>query len=162
MRLNNILFVVALASLAGTFVAHSTFTDKYTGGSHEVDKATKEAVLKSLDQYMDAFNAHDLPGWEATYHFPHYRLASGKMSVLDKPGLRDSATVFGALHRSGWHHSKWEHRNIVHASQDKVHVDTQFARFDDKGDKIGIYESLYILTRENGHWGVKMRSSYAE
>ena len=84
------------------------------------------------------------------------------MSVLEKPGTRDSTTVFAALQKAGWHHSKWEHRNIVQASTDNVHVDTQFSRFNTNGKKIGVYESLYILTKENGHWGVKMRSSYAE
>jgi hypothetical protein len=111
---------------------------------------------------MDTFNKKDLKAWESTYHFPHYRLASGEMSLLEKPGLRDSLRVFGALQKAGWHHSKWEHRNIVQASDNKVHVDTQFSRFRADGTKIGVYESLYIVTKENDRWGVKMRSSYAE
>lgn len=157
--------IVALASVAGVLAGHTSLVSKGTDGehgSHLPDAATKAAVFKSLDDYMSTFNAHDLSGWEATYHFPHYRLANGKMSVLEKAGLRDSAAVFAALERTGWHHSKWEHRNIVQASPDKVHVDTQFSRFDAKGNKIGVYESLYILTKENNRWGVKMRSSYAE
>jgi hypothetical protein len=131
-------------------------------GSHTLDDKTKATVIKALDDYMNNFNAKDLKGWEATYQFPHYRLASGQMSVLERAGLRDSAQVFGTLQKAGWHHSRWEHRNIVQASADKVHVDTQFSRFRADGSKIGNYESLYVLTRENGRWGVKLRSSYAE
>ena len=165
MRLAQTISAIALASFAGILVGHTSLTLKGKDddkGNHQPDAATKAAVFKSLDDYMNTFNAHDLAGWETTYHFPHYRLASGEMSVLEKPGLRDSAAVFGALERTGWHHSQWEHRNIVHASSDKVHVDTQFSRFDAKGKKIGVYESLYILTKENNKWAVKMRSSYAE
>lgn len=84
------------------------------------------------------------------------------MSVLEKPGLRDSLKVFGALQNVGWHHSKWEHRNIIQASDTKVHVDTQFSRYKADGTKLGVYELLYIVTRENGRWGIKLRSSYAE
>ena len=131
-------------------------------GSHELDSKIKAEVLKVLDDYMETFNAKDLDAWESTYHFPHYRLASGEMSLLAKPGLRDSAKVFGALQKAGWHQSKWEHRNIVQASDNKVHVDTQFSRYRLDGTKIGVYESLYIVTKENDRWGVKMRSSYAE
>jgi hypothetical protein len=165
MRLAHTIFTIALVSVAGILAGPTSLAlidkdDEH--GTHQPDAATKAAVFKSLDDYMTTFNAHDLAGWEATYHFPHYRLASGKMSVLEKAGLRDSVAVFGALERTGWHHSKWEHRNIVHASSDKVHVDTQFSRFDAKGNKLGVYESLYILTKENGRWAVKMRSSYAE
>ncbi|MGC3946242.1 MAG: hypothetical protein QM762_17285 [Chryseolinea sp.] len=165
MRLSHCLFLIALASIAGAFIGSVSLTRKYVSGdhgTHQADLATKAAIMKSLDDYMDNFNAHDLAGWEETYHFPHFRLASGKMSVLEKAGTRDSAVVFGALHRTGWHHSRWEHRNIIHVSPDKVHVDTQFSRFNSRGQKLGVYESLYILTKENGHWGVKMRSSYAE
>jgi hypothetical protein len=131
-------------------------------GSHTLDDKTKAAVIKALDDYMNTFNAKDLKGWEATYQFPHFRLASGQMSVLERAGLRDSLHVFGTLQKAGWHHSRWEHRNIVQASADKVHVDTQFSRFRADGSKIGNYESLYVLTKENGRWGVKLRSSYAE
>ncbi|HEY9048061.1 MAG TPA: hypothetical protein VIN08_19275 [Ohtaekwangia sp.] len=131
-------------------------------GSHDIDPAVKAEVLQVLDEYMATFNANDLAAWEKTYHFPHYRLASGNMSVLDKAGLRDPAKVFTPLKQAGWHHSVWDHRNIVQASDTKVHVDTQFSRYKEDGTKIGTYESLYIVTKENGRWGVKLRSSYAE
>jgi hypothetical protein len=84
------------------------------------------------------------------------------MSVLDHAGLRDSTTVFGSLQKGGWHHSVWDHRNIIQASDDKVHVDTRFSRYKADGTKLGEYESLYVLTLENNRWGVKLRSSYAE
>jgi len=131
-------------------------------GSHDTDAKTRQLVMKVLDDYMTTFNAHDLKGWEGTYQFPHHRLASGKLTTLERAGLRDSTKAFAALEKSGWHHSKWDHRNIIQASGDKIHVDTQFSRYRADGSKIGSYESLYILTLENGRWGVKMRSSYAE
>ncbi|WP_419698722.1 hypothetical protein [Mucilaginibacter sp. NFX135] len=111
---------------------------------------------------MATFNAKNLAGWERTYQFPHYRLASGKMSVLEKAGLRDPAKVFGELQKTGWDHSQWDHRNIIQASANKVHVDTEFSRYRADGSLIGHFESLYILTKEDGRWGIKFRSSYAE
>ncbi|WP_143164988.1 hypothetical protein [Chryseolinea serpens] len=131
-------------------------------GSHEIDAKVKAEVYKVLDDYMNTFNAKNLKAWEATYQFPHHRLASGKMNVLENAGLRDSASVFVPLQKGGWDHSAWDHRNIVQASDTKVHVDTRFSRYKADGSKLGVYESLYILTKENGRWGVKMRSSYAE
>ncbi len=59
-------------------------------GSHKIDPEIRRAVLQVLDEYMTTFNAKDLNAWERTYQFPHYRLASGKMSVLEKAGLRNS------------------------------------------------------------------------
>jgi len=42
-----------------------------------------------------------------------------------------------------------------------VHVDTKFTRCRADGSVISSYESLYILTKEEGRWGVKLRSSFA-
>jgi hypothetical protein len=118
-------------------------------------------AMKLLDDYMSAWNRKDLAAWERTFHFPHYRLASGRMNVLDRPGMQDASRVWAAA-GSDWHHSKWDRRRIIHASGDKVHVDTKFSRYRADGSKIGSFESLYILTREDGRWGVKLRSSYAQ
>jgi len=148
-----------LAGLLQPILAQTASTEN---GAHSIDPRISGAVFQVLDEYMATFNAKDLAGWEATYQFPHYRLAGGKMSVLERAGLRDSAQVFGALQKAGWHHSVWDHHNIVQASADKVHVDTRFSRYRADGSLIGHYESLYILTKENGRWGVKFRSSYAE
>jgi hypothetical protein len=117
-------------------------------------------VMRLLDDYMNAWNRKDLVAWERTFHFPHYRLASGKMTVLDRPGLQDATRVWGSA-GSDWHHSRWDRRRIIHSSPDKVHVDTKFTRCRADGSVISSFESLYILTKEDGRWGVKMRSSFA-
>lgn len=124
------------------------------------DPEVEASVMKVLDEYMVAWNKKDLEAWERTFHFPHYRLASGKMSVLERPGQQDAARLWQAI--TDWHHSKWDRRRIIHASADKVHVDTKFTRYRADGSRIGSYESLYILTKEDGRWGVKLRSSFAQ
>lgn len=124
-----------------------------------MDSQVEAAVLKLLDEYMSAWNRTDLAAWEGTFHFPHYRLASGKMTVLDRPGVQDTPKIWAAP--SDWHHSGWDRRRIVHSSGEKVHVDTRFTRYRDDGSKIASYDSLYIVTKEDGRWGVKMRSSFA-
>jgi hypothetical protein len=118
-------------------------------------------VMKLLDDYMSAWNRKDMIEWERTFHFPHYRLASGKMTVLERPGLQKPA-LWATMANDGWHHSKWDHRRIIHTSDNKVHVDAKFTRYRADGTKLGSYESLYIMTKENGQWGVKMRSSFAQ
>ncbi|MBE9462790.1 hypothetical protein ACFP1I_30200 [Dyadobacter subterraneus] len=142
------------------FMTMNAFAQK--DGTHTLPEKEKAEINKVLDDYIKTFSAKDLKGWEGTYQFPHYRLASGKMNVLEKAGLRDSAAVFGPLIKAGWDYSKWDHRNIIQASDTKVHVDTKFTRFKKDGSKIASYESLYVLTKEEGRWGVKLRSSFAE
>lgn len=117
------------------------------------------AANKVLDDFMAAFNARDVKAWDATFNFPSVRLASNSLVILNagdhQPGMFDR----GAL--AEWDHSAWERRNVIHAGSDKVHFDTRFTRYRKDGSVIGGFDSIYVVTCENGHWGVKARSSYA-
>jgi hypothetical protein len=117
-------------------------------------------LMRLLDDYMSGWNSKDLVAWERTFHFPHFRLAGGRMSVLEQPGQQDPVRVWASAGKD-WHHSKWDRRKIIHASGEKAHVDTKFTRYRADGSLIASFESLYVLTKENGKWGVKLRSSYA-
>lgn len=128
------------------------------------DDAMEKEVMAVLDAFMAAFNAQDADAEERTYHFPHYRLASGDVRVLDAPGQETQALMRATYRRFkefGWARSAWTRRKIIHLAADKAHVDTQFTRYRTDGSVIGAYDSLYILTKENGRWGIKMRSSFA-
>ena len=128
----------------------------------ELDRSAIECeVMAVLDEFMVAFNGMDMAAWEATLHFPHYRLAGAGMTVLEAPGQRDGAALEARLEATGWHHSAWDRREIVHLGSDKVHVDTRFVRYRADGSVLAAYDSLYVLTRENGRWGIKLRSSFA-
>ena len=123
----------------------------------------EQAALSVLDDFMTAFNAYDAEAWSATLHYPHFRLASGQMRI-DEGGPPAVERLRGALRRlrsSGWHRSAWDRRRIVHVGPTKVHIDTQFTRYREDGSVIATYDSLYIVTLEDGRWGVKMRSSFA-
>jgi len=117
------------------------------------------AAMKCLDDFMAAFNARDIAAWEKTFNFPSVRLASNTLVIIE-PGYHKPETfVRGAL--KDWHHSAWERREVIHAGPDKVHFDTRFTRYRADGSVIGGFDSIYVVTNENGHWGVKARSSFA-
>ena len=117
------------------------------------------AAMACLDAFMAAFNARDLPAWETTFNFPSVRLASNTMVIIEpgyhQPGMFER----GAL--SDWDHSAWDRREVIHAGADKVHIDTRFTRYRADGSVIGGFNSIYVVTCEGGHWGIKARSSFA-
>lgn len=112
-----------------------------------------------LDSFMAAFNARDLPAFEQTFNFPSVRLASNTLVIIEPGYHKPEMFERGAL--ADWHHSAWERRNVIHAGLDKVHIDTRFTRYRADGSVIGSFDSIYVVTRENGHWGIKARSSFA-
>jgi hypothetical protein len=118
-----------------------------------------DAAMKCLDDFMSAFNARDIAAWQETFNFPSVRLASNTMVIIGKDYHQSDMFGRGAL--AEWDHSAWARRQVIHAGDDKVHIDTRFVRYRKDGSVIGSFDSIYVVTREDGHWGVKARSSFA-
>jgi hypothetical protein len=125
----------------------------------EPDAAAAAAALDVLDRFMAALNARDEAALAATLHFPHYRLAGGRMRVWEGP----DGYLAGFLARAGadWHESRWDFRRVIAAGPDKVHLNVQFTRCRADGTAIGQYRSLWVVTRRDGRWAVQLRSSFA-
>lgn len=117
------------------------------------------AAMKVLDAFMTAFNARDVAAFEGTFNFPSVRLASNTLRLIQKGDHKPEMFTTGAL--TDWRHSAWERREIIHAGADKVHIDTRFTRYRADGSVIGGFDSVYVVTLQDGHWGVKIRSSFA-
>jgi hypothetical protein len=117
------------------------------------------AAQKCLDDFMAAFNARDVAAFERTFNFPSVRLASNTLVIIEPGYHKPEMFERGAL--KDWHRSAWERRNVVHAGPDKVHIDTRFTRYRADGSIIAAFDSIYVVTCEGGHWGVKARSSFA-
>jgi hypothetical protein len=125
-----------------------------------VDPVIEAAVMRVLDEFYVGLNNGDLAAQQRVMHFPHYRLANGTMTVLDQPGTKNDASDGIRRTDPDWDHSKWDRRDIIGWSSEKVHVDTQFTRYRKDDTPIASYESLYVVTKEQGRWGIKMRSSF--
>jgi hypothetical protein len=118
------------------------------------------AAMRCLDDFMAAFNARDVDALASTLNLPMVRLASEKLSILDQLGPQTRRAIEASLGED-WDHSSWDRRDIVHAGPDKVHINARFSRYRTDGSVIASYDEIDIVTRENGHWGIKCRSSFA-
>ncbi len=117
------------------------------------------AAQGRLDAFMTAFNARDIPAYEATFNFPHVRFASGRVTIINPGFHKPEMFTTGSL--ADWDHSAWARRDVIHAGADKVHIDTRFNRYRKDGSVIGGFDSVYIVTRVDGRWGIQGRSSFA-
>lgn len=123
------------------------------------NEKSEAAAMACLDAFMAAFNARDMKAFEQTFNFPSIRLASNTMRIIDK-GDQTQAT-FDHASLKDWDHSAWEKREVIHSGDDKVHLNTRFTRYRKDGSIIGGFDSIYVVTCEDGHWGIKARSSFA-
>ena len=124
-------------------------------------EGSEREALAAIDAYMDAFNARDLAGTDTALHFPHVRIASGAVHVREAPG-DGMPDLFDRLNAAtGWAYSRWDYRRAVQSGPDKVHFAVQFTRYRADDSVIGHYPSMWIVTLQDGRWGVQARSSFA-
>ena len=119
-----------------------------------------QKAMAVLDACMAGLNLGDEVAVNAACNFPHVRIAGGKVVVWQKRGdykLED----FRARAGDGWARSQWDERTPIHVGPDKVHLKVKFSRFRTDGSSLGVFETIYIVTRQDGHWGVQARSSFA-
>lgn len=113
-----------------------------------------------LDKFMAALNAHDAAAMDATMHFPHVRVAGGQVKVYESAG-RNPMDLFQKLKvEDDWLYSKWRVRDMVQFNDAKGHVALSYTRYRSDDSVIGVYESLYVLTKVNDKWGIQIRSSF--
>jgi hypothetical protein len=119
-----------------------------------------QSALGTLDAYMAGINAGNEAAVNAACNFPHVRLAGGKVVVWQKNGDYKLAD-FLARAGDGWARSQWDERTPIHVGRDKVHLKVVFSRYRADNSLIGRFETIYIVTLQNGHWGIQARSSFA-
>ena len=127
------------------------------------DPAAERAAFEVTDEFMRAFNARDMKAHFATFHFPHVRIASGRVRVFaTRAELEAHPEQYGTREiEPGWAHSRWDAREVIHAGSDKVHLAVQFTRCGADGRALNTYRAVYVITRQEGHWGIQARSSFA-
>ena len=122
----------------------------------------EQAAMQVMDNFMQAFNARDMHAWAATLHYPHVRIAAGKVTVYpDAKAFVAGRDLDEFARKTGWHHSAWDDRQIIQSSLNKVHIAVRFSRYRADGEKYASYDSLYILQKRDGRWGIVARSSFA-
>ncbi len=120
--------------------------------------ARKEA-LAAVDRYVAGLNARDTNAIRDAFNFPHLRIgAKGNLLRYEKSEDYDFGHFFRAVTIDGWHHTRWDKTEVVFATESKVHVAVDFTRYREDGSVIGHYFSLYVVTCQDGHWGIQVGS----
>jgi hypothetical protein len=126
-------------------------------------RANADAAVAVVEAYMDAFNARDEEAWADTLHYPHLRLAGGGLTSW--PSRAEYLADFDFAQfakRLGWQRSEWDSIEPIQVAKDGVVVALRATRRDAAGAALSTFHTLYLVTREQGRWGVRARSSFAE
>ncbi len=120
-------------------------------------------AVQAVEDFMAALNAGNNQALFDIMHLPHVRISGDGVAIyttredLEKNYLKEFAARAG----DSWHHTVLDSTQVIHSSENKVHVFIQFTRYDKDGGLLATHQSLWIMTRLNGHWGAQARSSFA-
>lgn len=123
----------------------------------EHDRTAVEAASASLDRFTARFNACDTMGMDAELHFPHVMLSGASRLDWIEPGQHPE-NFFVALKASGWHHTRYESKEPILASQDKVHFLVTYSRRSATGDVLSMHKNMWIVIRTDAGWKICLRS----
>lgn len=118
----------------------------------------EQAGLDAVDRFLETWNSRDVERWADSLHFPHVRPSTARMNPV-APTAEDYIANFdyqGTID-SGWDHSEWDYKHVLHVSPRKVHVAGQWSRYNAAGDVILTTPITYICTKIDGRWGIQSR-----
>ena len=125
--------------------------------------AAVAGAREAIDGFMAAFNAEDREAMQTRWlHFPHVRFHSGKVTVMETPADFTASVWERTGEAKGWARTAFDYAEPIDAGPSKVHFRVQFTRFRADGSPMGSYKSLWIVTLQNGRWGIQGRSSWAD
>ena len=116
------------------------------------------AASACLDRFTERFNACDSAGMDGELHFPHIMLSGAERLEWLEPG-QHPANFFDALKATGWNHTRYEAKEPVLVSQDKVHFVVTYSRRNAEDKVLSTHRNLWIVTRrDDERWGIALRS----
>ena len=116
--------------------------------------------LAAVDRFIDTWNSRDPEAWAATLNYPHVRPGPfGPLLVAQDAEEYISRVDFSRVIASGWDHSEWDYKHVLHISPRKIHVVGQWGRYNKEGERILTNPVTYIVTLVDGKWGVQSRFS---
>ena len=115
------------------------------------------AAIACVEAFTERFNAGDAAGMDALLHFPHVILDGARLIVWKTPGQLPQG-YFDGLAAAGWRRSTYHDKRVVLSSPNKVHLLVDYSRDGEGGAVLSRQANLWIVTFEDGRWGVKQRS----
>ena len=122
----------------------------------------KSGGEKAVHEFIDAFNAQNHQALAGALNYPHIRIAGGRYVTVDSSQQFAELSAEGEarLTAEGWHHTLIRSMEVVHKGDEKEHIALTIDRCRENGEVYNSFDTLWIVTLQDGHWGIQFRSSF--
>jgi len=119
---------------------------------------SEEQAKKAVEDYIEAFNAQDLTAMLDCLNFPFSWIVNNLVRPVQEAS--DFVSPTESLIKEGWHHTVLDWVEPVQVWEKKAHFKVSYSRFKADGTKYLTHEALWIVTTDDGHWGIQCMSLY--
>ncbi len=125
------------------------------------EESAKRGV-EAVEAFIRTFNAQDHERHAETLNYPHIRLANGVFTTIDSAETFIASCRRGEsrLREEGWHHTVVASLEVLHAGTDKAHIAIRNDRCHADRTVYHSFDTFWIATLQDGHWGIQFRSSF--
>ena len=117
--------------------------------------------IQVIKDYIKAFNERNSLKMADLFNFPHVRFANDSVSVITKSEyLENQDKVTKLLMNENWDHTEIKDIQHIQSNDTKAHFIIHFLRLDKNNKVIHDFETFWIITNFNSHWGIQFRSSF--
>mgnify|MGYP001381815773 CR=1 FL=1 len=122
----------------------------------------KEAIETAILWNEEGFNKRDRKISVDLMHFPHVRLWNNQFSIFnsEEEFLKGFDQQTQKLEQEGWTHTVTKDIKSVQSDESKVHLLLLQSRRNKDDIEIENFQTLWIMTKIDGKWGIKFRSSF--
>jgi len=124
----------------------------------------ESTAIEVNEKQLEVWNSLDADKAASLNNYTFVRFNSGQLQMIETHEIyRDVLEKFTIPNTlaTEWDHTSWDELEVIQSSQTKVHVAGRFSRFDKGGNRYLTGETLRIVTMQEGHWGIKIRSTYS-
>ena len=127
-----------------------------------MNNSEKEAIETALLWHGEGFNKRDRKILVDLMHFPHVRLWNNQFSIFnsEEEFLKGFDLQTQKLDQEGWTHTVTKDIQAVQSDESKVHLLLLQSRRNKDDIEIENFQTLWIMTKIDGKWGIKFRSSF--
>ena len=130
----------------------------YISAAGMKESEIEAAARRPIDDFFAALNARDIEGSRKAMHYPHVQITGNEVSILDNP---ESFQIdFQSLAADGWTYSTLDSCAMRQSCNEKVHFEIQMSMHQANDSRYATYQSLWIVTRKEGRWGIQCRSLF--
>lgn len=129
-------------------------------GSLAPDQSARNAAAArtALDQFVQAWNAHEIEQVARVIHYPHVRIADQQVEMWDTANEFIGGTEAGR--QRTWYQLRVDEVRPVQVTANGVNLVLSFSRLARDGRVMSKDEGLFLVTLRDGVWKIQARSTF--